>query len=357
MTSRERLAAALARRPPDRVPMCETTIWPETLQRWRAEGLPDDADLNDYFGLDPLACINDLFEPSFGCPQQVLEQTTDYRVYTDGYGKTVKEWLHGSHAPAVLEPGIRTPADWERLKPSLTPDAAKFNNPPAEDAYRVALATDQFLAITPAEPLWFVIYLTMGYEHGLRAVARDPELVADMVRTYTDYLLAMLTMTHARGYRFDALWFWSDLCYRDGPLMSPAALRRFALPQWQRLGKFAREHRMRFMFHCDGNVGQLLPVLLEAGLDAIHPLEARAGNDAREYKRLYRDRLCLIGNINADVVATNDPAAIEAEVAAKLPLVAEGGGYIYNIDHSVPPTVSLASYRHLLDCVRKHAPR
>ena len=165
----------------------------------------------------------------------------------------------------------------------------------------------------------------------------------------------MLDRTAARGLHFDALWFWSDLCYLNGLLFSPKWAREYALPHWTRLGVWAHAHDMRFIFHCDGNVEQLLPLLLEAGLDAIHPLEARAGNDVRTYKQLYGDRLCLIGNIDADIIATNNPAKIEAEVAAKLPPASAGGGYIYHIDHSVPPTVSLESYTHLLECVRKYA--
>jgi uroporphyrinogen decarboxylase len=357
MTPRECILAALSRKQPDRLPMWETTIWPETLERWHAEGLPADVDLNAYFGLDPLVCVNDLFEPSFGLPVQVREESADFRVLVDNYGKTVKEWKEGTHTPAILAPAIRSAADWERLKPLLAPGAAKFNNPAAEAQYHAARARGDFIAITPAEPVWFVIYLTMGYEAGLMAMARQRDLVADMIATYTDYLITMLDQAHARGMHFDALWFWSDLCYKDGLLFSPAQARKLALPHWQRLGAYARDHGMKFIFHCDGYVGQLIPILLEAGLDAWHPLEARAGNDVREYKRLYGDRLCLIGNINADIVATNDFDQIEAEVAAKIPVATAGGGYIYNIDHSVPPTVSLAAYKHLLACVRKYGGR
>jgi uroporphyrinogen decarboxylase len=357
MNARECILAALDRRPPERLPMWETSFWPETLARWQTEGLPVGVEPVDYFGLDRCCCINDLFDPSFVLTPRTLEQTAEYRIYVDRYGKTIKEWLHATATPSILEPAVRTAADWERLKPTLTPAPAKFNNPPAEADHRAAQAGGHFTAITPAEPVWFVLELTMGFELGLAAMLRQRELVADMLRTYTDYVLAMLDLTLARGYRFDALWFWSDLCYRNGLLFSPRLARELALPHWQRLGRYAHEHGMRFMFHCDGNVSQLIPLLLEAGLDGIHPLEARAGNDVRVYKRAFGDRLCLIGNINADVVATNDRDQIEREVAAKVPAAAAGGGYIYHIDHSVPPTISLDAYRYLLDCVRRHGSR
>ena len=89
MNPRDRIRTALERRPPDHLPMWETTIWPQTLERWHTEGLPADVTLenrdrlDDYFELDPLACINDLFDPSFGLPPHTLEETTEHRVYVD----------------------------------------------------------------------------------------------------------------------------------------------------------------------------------------------------------------------------------------------------------------------------------
>ncbi|MBI5866149.1 MAG: hypothetical protein HZB38_16895 [Planctomycetes bacterium] len=355
MTSRERILAALNREPVDCLPMCETQFWPETLERWRNEGFSADADPVAYFGLDPIACVNDLFDPSLQLPERLIEETAEHRIELDRYGKTVKSWKHSNHTPAILAPGIRDADDWQRVRAVLTPADDKFNNPAAEAQYAAARQAGQMIAITPAEPMWFVLYLTMGFEQGLRTMARRHDLVADMVAAYTDYILGMTRRAIQRGYRFDALWFWSDLCYRNGMLFSPRAARRLALPHWQRIGGFCREHDMRFMFHCDGDVHDLIPLLIEAGCDAIHPLEARAGNDVRLYKQEFRDRICLIGNINADVIASNDPAAIEREVAEKVPFAAAGGGYIYHIDHSVPPTVSLESYRWLLECVRRYA--
>lgn len=333
--------------------MCETTIWPETLDRWRTEGMPAGVDPAAFLGLDSMACINDLFEPSFGLEPRVVAEDSDTRTLIDAYGKTVQQRRVGATPPRVIRPGIESPRDWERLAERLSCGSARFNNSAAAREYEAARAADVFTAITPAEPMWFVIYLTMGYEAGLRLVARDPDLVGEMVGRYTDYLLAMLTETFARGYRFDALWFWSDLCYRGGMLFSPRFARRVVLPHWQRLGEFARAHEMHFMFHCDGNVEQLIPLLLEAGVNGLHPLEARAGNDVRVYKRAFGERLCLIGNIDADVLATNDQERVAAEVRDKVPIAAQGGGYIFHSDHSIPPTVSLDTYRFALRCAQE----
>jgi uroporphyrinogen decarboxylase len=337
------------------VPLCDLTFWPETLETWHRAGFPAGADPVDHFGLDRIVCINDLFEPSFGLAPRIVEETADHRVTTDGYGKTVKTFLTSYNPPVTLDHAIHSREDWLRLRPRLVACDEKFNNPAAEAEYHAARAAGHFLAITPAEPMWFVINNAMRYDDGLLAVAAEPDLVLDMLTAYTDYLVAMLERTFARGFAFDAIWFWSDLCYRNGMLFSPAFAREHLLPRWARLADLAHDRGMRLMFHCDGNVSDLLPLLVEAGCDAIHPLEVRAGNDVRVYKKRFGQAICFIGNIDADIVAAGDREGIEAEVAAKVPAAAAGGGYIYHIDHSVPPTVTLDAYRFLLECVRRHA--
>lgn len=62
---------------------------------------------------------------------------------------------------------------------------------------------------------------------------------------------------------------------------------------------------MKVIYHSDGNLSQLLPLLIEAGIDCIQPMEARAGNNVVEYTQLYGDRISFIGNINADILATD----------------------------------------------------
>jgi len=145
-----------------------------------------------------------------------------------------------------------------------------------------------------------------------------------------------------------------DLAHTGGTIVSPRFLREHIFPWHKRIGDRVRAKRLPYLYHSDGRLYDVIDDLLACGYNALHPCEP-ASMDIVKLKREYGGRLCLIGNINADIVATNDPQAIEQEVASKIPAAAAGGGYIYNIDHSVPPTVSLASYRHLLDCVRRYA--
>jgi uroporphyrinogen-III decarboxylase len=108
------------------------------------------------------------------------------------------------------------------------------------------------------------------------------------------------------------------------------------------------------ILHTDGRLWPLIPLLIEAGFDCLQPLEVKAGMDLVELKHLYGDRLAFMGGIDVRAMADPDPAAIEAEIARKIPVAKRGGGYIYHCDHSVPDNVSWEQYCRVMELVREY---
>jgi uroporphyrinogen decarboxylase len=98
----------------------------------------------------------------------------------------------------------------------------------------------------------------------------------------------------------------------------------------------------------------LLPLFIEAGYDAINPMEVKAGMDLLAVKRDYGDVLALWGGIDIRVFDSDDPDAIEREIAFKVPVAMKGGGYIFASDHSIPPSASLDQYGKWLKCAYKY---
>ncbi len=98
--------------------------------------------------------------------------------------------------------------------------------------------------------------------------------------------------------------------------------------------------------HSCGNITELIDDLVGIGLDALNPLEIKAGMDSIALKAKYGDRLVFQGGI--DVRNWNDPAKAEAELREKLPILKRNGGYIFHSDHSIPETVSLKDYQFVL---------
>jgi uroporphyrinogen decarboxylase len=97
----------------------------------------------------------------------------------------------------------------------------------------------------------------------------------------------------------------------------------------------------------DGNTEPLIPLLLEAGIDGLWPLE-RAAQDTNPamLRKKYGRTLRLWGAVDKRELAKG-PRAIDEHLRGLVPLI-EQGGFIPTIDHTIPPDVSLADFRHYM---------
>ncbi|MCC6445549.1 MAG: hypothetical protein IT210_19100 [Armatimonadetes bacterium] len=350
MTSRERIVTAIRRQEPDRLPCVEQSFWPETLARWSREGLPHDTSPGDYFDLDRTLHLD--LDASLRLPARILEETANWVIESDADGVIYKRWRNDYGPPAMVDTLIRSREDWERYRDRLAPCPERIGSGIRESI--VAAAPEgRFCTISPGEPVWWVLR-TLGMERALMLLGDDPGLFADMLEAQASLGLALVRGLLEEGFRPDGVWFSSDLCYRNGMLFSPACYRRYMMEYHRRFARLCREYGLLFLLHCDGDVRRFLPLLIEAGFDCIEPLEARAGNDVRELKPLCGDRISFFGNINMDVLAAGDRNAIAREVIGKVEAAKAGGGYIFQSDHSVPPTVSLDAYRFAVELAREH---
>jgi len=354
MTSRERFRTVFARQIPDRVPMVDISFWPGTVDRWREEGLPEDQSPQQYFGLDTIPLVT--FDSSFRLPEETLEETDRWRVRRNSHGVTIKEYKDRSVAyapPSRLDSMLKTWDDWRELKPRLQVDPERIGDN-AKQHHDDCREQDLFVVVRPDEPMWYLIEQVTGFERGLPMLAGQPDLAGDILNTCTDFILGMCDLCVEKGLTFDGMWFFSDLCYRNGMLFSPKCYRELLLPCHRRVKEWCTGHGdIPLMIHCDGNMTQFIPLLMEGGFDCVQPLEARCGNDVRELKKQYGTDIVFFGNIGTDVMARGDRDEIREEVVSKVTTAKEGGGYIYHCDHSVPPTVSFESYSYVIELVRE----
>ena len=352
VTGRNNFLAALSRKTmPGRVPLAEICFWPETLKRWRQEGLPVGADVYDYFGIDKIF-IHYPFDGSLLLEPRVIEDNKDYKVELNSDGVTMQSWKTTYAPPSEIDFLIKNHEDWKRLKHRFEIHAERFQKN-IEIEFQKATGSNLLRIVSPFEPLWYVLR-TLGFVRALEAMALEPEFIDDMVGTYTDFILSMLQMLIEKGLKYDGLWFFSDLCYKNGMLFSPRLYQERFQSYHLKIARFCRENRLLLMLHCDGDVREFLPLLIETGFDCIQPLEARAGNDVRKLKAEYGTQLCLFGNINMDILARGDQGEIADEVISKVECAKQGGGYVFHSDHSVPPTVSFENYCLALELAKKH---
>ncbi len=354
MTSRERFLKALRREEPDRVPIHDSP-WGETVRRWQKEGLPAEIPVSDYFGYE---LVGFGFDQSPMFEVKTLYKDNEYVVETTPFGGIRKNFRTYASTPEVIEWAVKSKADWERIKvrlsPDFAPDYTRVDWVGLRYNYQRARSEDKCLAFCAA----------IGYDHLqsyvksedlLMLMLEDPAWFRDMAGTVAQLTLRMAKLLiEEAGYTFDVAFLFNDMGYRNGPLFSPK-LYRECIYEWDKmLCDYFHDKGMPVIYHTDGDIRLLLPHLIDAGIDCIQPLEAKASMDVRELKKQYGDRIAFMGNIDVMKMAHPDPKVIEEEIRSKLEVAKVGGGYIYHSDHSVPPSVSFDQYRRVMELVREY---
>ncbi|NQT50748.1 hypothetical protein HQ576_01790, partial [bacterium] len=300
MTHRERVQAAVRFEPPDELP-CNESPWEQTLAAWRAQGLPPDVSLADYFAFDLAHMYLDA-SPRF--EQRVLARHDGLVRYEDRFGYTVEKPEGISATLHFLEHKTTDPQAWERIKPRFAlsgdptepariDDASYFGHfapyPTWDEAvakYQRLRDTGRYLLFVFYGP-WEATWRHRGMEPLLYDVALHPEWVRNMADTYLALVLAILQRCLDLGMRPDGILAIEDLGAKNGPLISPASWRQTLQPGFAGLGAFLRQHGLDFWMHSDGAIQPLLDDLVDCGVQVLNPLEAKAGMDAVELRQRY----------------------------------------------------------------------
>jgi uroporphyrinogen decarboxylase len=241
--------------------------------------------------------------------------------------------------------------EWQELKGRLKPSPERL---PADLAARYARyrEDERFVVIVMHNP-YEATWSKFGVTNLLESMILDPDLVREVFAQVTDMNLAMCEEILGAGYEVDGGWIWGDIAYNKGTLFSVEMYKDLLQPFQKRLAGFFRERGLPVVYHTDGDVRAVIPLLIEAGMTCLQPLEAKANMDLFDLKREYGDRLAFMGGIDFEAISKGEAAMVE-EIKSKVGRGKEGGGYIYHSDHSVPPKVSLEEYRKVLDLVLEY---
>jgi uroporphyrinogen decarboxylase-like protein len=313
MTHRERFNRVMHFQSADRIPNEEFGYWEETLERWHSERMPADADEELYFGLD-IRRERRLLPINTTGPIPGL----DFRIRTlDDFERAKSHY--NPHSPE------RYPADWpERVAAYRQRD------------YPLGLNVNGFFG-QPRE--W------LGLGNVCVAYYEDPSLMHAMGDFWAVFMIETSRKAFAEV-EIDFVQVWEDMAYKHAALIGPHTFRKFMTPYYRRFTDFVRSQGVDVILcDCDGNVNDLAPLFLEAGVNGLYPLEIVAGTDPAALRRDYPE-LRLMGGINK-IAVIQGPDAIDAEIERAARLM-EKGGYVPFIDHRAPPDITLANYRYYM---------
>jgi len=349
----------------------EFGYWAATLRRWYEEGLekivgipeeaadgdgvhggaagwrpgrPNGTDANHICqldeGLQRMKC-NNYLAPLF--EEEVLEEQEDWIIVRNDIGMTEKRSKTRGSLSSYIAGPVKTLDDWEkikaeRLQPSLEGRLPE-DWPVLLEGYRsrtfpLALGGGQGFFGTPRFLLGEVQVLTVFYD--------QPDLIRQIISDLADFWIALYDPLLDQV-DVDLMMIWEDICFNNGPLISPDTFREFMLPGYKKLTSFLRDRGVKnIIVDSDGDVWKLLPLFLEGGVTGMYPFEVKAGMDVVEVRKTY-PRLQMLGGFSkASLIAGKEE--IDTELDQKIFWMLEQGGYIPYMDHLVPPDVSWENF-------------
>jgi uroporphyrinogen decarboxylase len=380
MNSLERITALLACRPTDRVALNDSP-WSDTLGLWLSEGYPSrpvhravgekrwdeqgrlvavDAE-GEYpeplpawqvFGYD-MVQVGGWFDwtPHRGV-SDLLEETDEWEVRRNGAGAALKYWKHKSGTPEHIDFLMTDRAAWERdYRPHLLAlDPLRLDVTGARAALAEARAAGAWSHYGHLG-VWEILRASLGDLSLFEHLLLEPAWIADFVNVYAGFFETHYAHLFEKAGLPDGIWIYDDLGYRNGPFAAPSLLGELVFPYYRRLVAFFHARGLPVILHSCGSQVELLPLVVEAGFDALNPMERKArGNDPFLFAEQWGEKLAFVGGLDARILETNDLPLVRWEVTAYVRGMTERGArLVFGTDHSLSPRVRLVTYRAALE--------
>ncbi len=328
MTSKERVRAALRRKPVDRVPIF---MWyhPQTRER-----------LGRLLEVSPQfvpAVMGDDIRQTWVSNNYAMEGIVHERdgqshvdewgiewTRIDGFNQISRYPLAGASEEQMLQyrfPRDRLDALVDLMKPVMESRA------------------DYFVGCDVSPCVFEMYWRLQGMEKTLMEIALQPNLAKEMMRRCTEFSIA-LSEAACRRFEIDWLWLGDDAGGQRSMLMSPDMWRDMVKPFLKQNADVAGKRGLYVAFHSCGAIRPIIPDLIEIGVNVLNPIQCNCpGMHPLELKKEFGRDLAFMGGVDTQGVLPNGTADQVRRATAELleGMTADGGGYVFAASHTVPP--------------------
>lgn len=349
MTNRERVKAILHYENYDRLPLVAFGYWPETIQKWVAEGyLKDcgpyagdnclaDRNANEQLGFDfnwsncfyPALDLFPVFE------EKILEEKEDgSRIIRDYSGLITLVKPGVVSIPAEIGTSLTSREAWEKEylpRMQYTEERIDFAALEAVQKDERNLPRGLHCGSMIGRMRDFLGVEALSY-----LLVDDEELFDEIADTFADISYRIAKRVLETGAQFEYAHYWEDVCFKNGPLVNPKMFAEKIGPHYKRTTDLLHQYGIDIIsVDCDGWIDSLIPVWMENGVNTMFPIEVGTWHASiAPWREQYGRQLRGVGGLNKQVFG-QDKAAVDAEIARLEPLIALGG-YIPCPDHRIP---------------------
>lgn len=367
MTNRERFLNLLHYKSVDRLPAVHFGYWNELVNEWAeqghvsrelaanwADGNEADKELDKLLGWDFNYCCaigptNHLYPPF---ERKVLEKLPDGFLRAqngDGLIERIREGVES--IPAEDDYLLKDREAFETLyKPKMqySDDRIPYEFLKKADADHTDMPMALHLGSVLGNIRNMLSVVGMSY-----MMCDDYELFAEIIDTYADLQYKCAEGMLKTGVKFDFAHYWEDICFKNGPLISPAIFEELCAKHYKKRNDLCRKYGIDVIsLDCDGVVEKLLPIWFENGVNTMFPIEVGTwGDQFTPAREKYGKGLLGVGGMDKTALR-KDKAAVDAEIE-RMKRLADMGGFIPCPDHRLMPGTKWELVQYYIDEIKK----
>lgn len=327
-TSKQRVLAAINHRTADRTPItfdAEVEVY-DALHKYL--GTQTKEELFDRLHVDTWMIL----PKNFMYPKEY--ENKDEKVSIWGY-KTRKAFYSGGSYDELVESPLAGKHNLEDIDEHPWPERGTldFSHIPEE-----AREHENLSIICPF--IWgsyFVATFVRGMEDLFMDFAMRKDYAHHLINTITDKGLMFLEeMLGKYGEGIDIVYMADDYCSQLAPLFSPDMFREFVVPYLTKMVKMVHDYDKVFLLHVCGAVRPLLPMIIDAGVDMLEPIQIRAeGMEPVGLKLDFGKDICFYGGVDLQkTLCQGTPEEVSDEVKRLIGILGKDGGYIIGPGHT-----------------------
>lgn len=249
---------------------------------------------------------------------------------------------------------------WHLESPPLTsPTLLDYTFPPPEKFYRpdwlakgiqtVRSNTESFVVANLGWGLFERAWNLRGFENTLMDVIAEP----DFFESCLDRLMHLYLnfVEYSASLKADAILFGDDWGDQRGIIIGPKRWRQFLKPRWAQIYAAVHRHGMYVMHHSCGSIAQIMPDLIEIGIDAMESVQPEAaGMNPYDLKKQWGEKICFWGCLGSQsIIPFGTPEQIKHEVRRLREEMGRDGGFILAPAKALQPETPLANALALLE--------
>jgi uroporphyrinogen-III decarboxylase len=208
----------------------------------------------------------------------------------------------------------------------------------------LAARDDHVICIGVLNNIFMICSYLRGMEQFLMDLALDRALAERLIGEVGEFCLEFnRRYLAAFGAQADLYASWDDVAGQGGMMFSPALFSRYFQPIYREMIAEVKRYDLIYSWHCCGSIHQVLPLMIDAGIDVLDVVQTSARDmDLETMYRRYGQDVCLCGGIDVQkLLVSGTPAQVRTEVERVHDLWGTRGGIVLGPSHEAAPETPL----------------